>query len=271
MVIENGDNRIAVEYDGEKWHTQDDLPNDLKRQAILERLGWKFIRIRGSVYCRDPEDTLEMLYKNLEANGIMPDFSNDNIDSDNEMKQDDTIVNQVKRRAAEIRMEWNPDFEESEVEVNDIHDEKNVVEEVNNAEEVVKVRERQDVIIKFSYNMKQDNGEQIAFTDLEEPEVEHVSLLDGLNMGNQNTIIEDAHKEDDKEFVYEEYKPKPSYVAESDLGKGIITKKDNKPTFDFRNGNKVTRNKKVQKEENKTEGKKEVTTTKKRKRDVTKV
>ncbi len=59
LVAQNGNNRIAIECDGEKWHTQDDLPDDLKRQAILERLGWKFIRIRGSAYYRNPDKTMQ--------------------------------------------------------------------------------------------------------------------------------------------------------------------------------------------------------------------
>jgi very-short-patch-repair endonuclease len=54
LVVEGKTRRLAVECDGEHWHTPEQLNSDLERQAILERLGWTFIRIRGSVFFRDP-------------------------------------------------------------------------------------------------------------------------------------------------------------------------------------------------------------------------
>jgi very-short-patch-repair endonuclease len=39
LVIEDLNRKLAVECDGEKWHTPEQLQNDLERQAILERLG----------------------------------------------------------------------------------------------------------------------------------------------------------------------------------------------------------------------------------------
>jgi very-short-patch-repair endonuclease len=37
--------RLAIECDGEQWHTPEQLQKDLERQAILERQGWIFVRI----------------------------------------------------------------------------------------------------------------------------------------------------------------------------------------------------------------------------------
>ena len=68
MVIKDGVNRVALECDGEKWHTLDNLADDLRRQAILERLGWRFIRIRGSAFYRNPEETMKWVYKELGLN-----------------------------------------------------------------------------------------------------------------------------------------------------------------------------------------------------------
>ena len=103
MVIEDGDKRIALECDGEKWHTQDDLPNDLKRQAILERLGWNFIRIRGSVFYRGPEATMNEVVAKLQIHGINPNFA---YDIKTEIKEDE-LMDEVKRRANEIRRSWH--------------------------------------------------------------------------------------------------------------------------------------------------------------------
>lgn len=109
MVIEDGDNQVAIECDGEKWHTQDDLPNDLKRQAILERLGWRFIRIRGSAFYRDSDKTMETVIHELDKYGIRPEYSRKDVPETLNKSFDYSQVNDIKMRAAEIRKEWFPD------------------------------------------------------------------------------------------------------------------------------------------------------------------
>ncbi len=104
MLIEDGDKRIALECDGEKWHTQDDLPNDLKRQAILERLGWNFIRIRGSAFYREPEITMNEVVSKLEGYGINPNYAHY---CETENNKDHELIDRVKKRANEIRQSWH--------------------------------------------------------------------------------------------------------------------------------------------------------------------
>lgn len=106
MVVEDGDKRIALECDGEKWHTQDDLPNDLERQAILERLGWKFIRIRGSAFYRNPEETMKWVIQELYSQGIKPNFVLSEESHEVEGSIDNEIIDRIKRRAEQIRREW---------------------------------------------------------------------------------------------------------------------------------------------------------------------
>ena len=48
LVVTGGGRRLAVECDGEQFHGPDKLQEDTERQAVLERLGWTFVRIRGS-------------------------------------------------------------------------------------------------------------------------------------------------------------------------------------------------------------------------------
>lgn len=50
FVIEGGGKRLAVECDGERWHGPEKLADDMARQAIPERPGWCFARIRGSQF-----------------------------------------------------------------------------------------------------------------------------------------------------------------------------------------------------------------------------
>jgi len=107
MVVQDGDRRIAIECDGERWHTQDNLANDLKRQAILERLGWRFIRIRGSAFYSNSKKTMEDVFKELDNYDIRPNYLTEEKAVDGK-KEDlgDGLIDKIKRRAQEIRMDW---------------------------------------------------------------------------------------------------------------------------------------------------------------------
>ena len=74
MVAVYGDKKIAIECDGNKYHSSpDQVRHDMERQTILERIGWTFIRIRGSEYFRQPEATIERVVAELEDLGIKPE------------------------------------------------------------------------------------------------------------------------------------------------------------------------------------------------------
>ncbi|GIU88473.1 MAG: hypothetical protein KatS3mg009_2988 [Acidimicrobiia bacterium] len=72
MVVEHQGRRLAVECDGDAFHGPDRWEADRVRQAVLERLGWKFFRIRGSAFYRNPELALAALWERLEALSIRP-------------------------------------------------------------------------------------------------------------------------------------------------------------------------------------------------------
>lgn len=75
MVVVYGKKRVAIECDGERYHSGEaKIREDMERQTILERLGWRFIRIRGSEYFRNPEKTIERVISELSSYGIMPDI-----------------------------------------------------------------------------------------------------------------------------------------------------------------------------------------------------
>ncbi len=82
MVVEGGGKRLAIECDGDRFHPLDKLAEDIQRQTILERLGWQFVRIRGSAFYRDEHDAMEPVFKRLaeleipkEANLDLPQIS----------------------------------------------------------------------------------------------------------------------------------------------------------------------------------------------------
>ena len=64
---------VALECDGDRYHDVEQLQDDLYRQATLERLGWRFIRIRGSRFYRDPDRVMEEVFGQLSKLGIEPE------------------------------------------------------------------------------------------------------------------------------------------------------------------------------------------------------
>ena len=74
MVAVCGKKCVAIECDGERWHSGEaKIREDMERQTILERIGWRFIRIRGSEYYRNPDATMERVISELGSYGIEPE------------------------------------------------------------------------------------------------------------------------------------------------------------------------------------------------------
>jgi superfamily I DNA and/or RNA helicase len=73
LVIEDDQRRLAVECDGDDWHSSlEQREQDMRRQRILERCGWTFWRVRGSEFYFNTERAMESLWQTLEAHNILP-------------------------------------------------------------------------------------------------------------------------------------------------------------------------------------------------------
>ena len=73
MVVEGaGDNRLAIELDGDEYHGPDRWPHDMNRQRVLERAGWVFWRCFASTWSLRKDDVLHELLERLTALGIEP-------------------------------------------------------------------------------------------------------------------------------------------------------------------------------------------------------
>lgn len=77
MVVEGAGKRLAVECDGDRYHPMEKLAEDMERQSILERLGWQFVRIRGSAFFRNPELAMRPVFDRLGELDIPPEANND--------------------------------------------------------------------------------------------------------------------------------------------------------------------------------------------------
>lgn len=112
MVVEGEGARLAVECDGERYHTIENLRDDMERQAVLERLGWRFVRIRGSQYYQDQDSTMQSVLEELDEMGIKPreeeggDEGGGGDDYESRGADGDGLKDRVIRRAYELILEW---------------------------------------------------------------------------------------------------------------------------------------------------------------------
>ena len=78
MVLSSRGRKAALECDGERYHSTDaQIRDDMERQTVLERNGWRFIRLLGSEYFRNKEAALERVVRDLKALGIEPETESD--------------------------------------------------------------------------------------------------------------------------------------------------------------------------------------------------
>ena len=92
--------RAAIECDGDRFHGPERLQDDLERQAILERMGWRFVRIRGGAFYRDPDSEMERVVARLSELDVEPGGA------EAPETPADELVERVRGLAAELRAEW---------------------------------------------------------------------------------------------------------------------------------------------------------------------
>ncbi len=102
MVVEGRGGRLAIECDGDEYHPIERLGADLERQALLERLGWRFVRLRGSEFFRDRSRAMQAVYRRLGELGIEPDDGG----AGESMSVAGDLVERVSRRASELLESW---------------------------------------------------------------------------------------------------------------------------------------------------------------------
>lgn len=129
FVVEGGGHRLAVECDGDRFHTVDNRDEDMARQAVLERLGWRFVRIRGSNFFRDPEKAMKPVFERLEQDGITR--SHDTSMEKNEDYLGKELKERVIRRAQELRNEWCASQHYEEGDQKDINQQDEVPQKTN--------------------------------------------------------------------------------------------------------------------------------------------
>lgn len=108
ITVQKDNEKIAIECDGARYHSDKEaIVSDMERQAILERVGWKFIRILGTDYYRDPEKTMNEVFGKLKKLGISTKIVQ------NTKAEEDLFINGIKNRAELILNEWKENDKEN--------------------------------------------------------------------------------------------------------------------------------------------------------------
>lgn len=102
MVVVYNNERVALECDGERYHSgAEKIREDMERQTILERLGWRFILLRGSEYYSNPEKAIQRVMDNLNQLGVYPQ---PRYEAKNHTSETD-ILHRVKSKCWQIEQE----------------------------------------------------------------------------------------------------------------------------------------------------------------------
>lgn len=104
IVVRCGNKAIALECDGELYHSgEEKIREDMERQTILERLGWRFIRLRGGEYYRNPEKAIQRVCDKMTEYEIYPERCQEEQQKEERSSE---LLERVKAGAFHILEEW---------------------------------------------------------------------------------------------------------------------------------------------------------------------
>jgi very-short-patch-repair endonuclease len=109
LVVVGSNRRLAVECDGDNSPDQERLRENMERQAILERLGWKFVRVRGSLFFRDPDRALSPVFQRLEELRILPESADATPEAPTRDRS--RLEARVIRQAEDLRRSWTVELD----------------------------------------------------------------------------------------------------------------------------------------------------------------
>ena len=105
MAVLSHGRRVAVSCEGEDGEDDENrLLEEQKEQAVLERLGWVFLRLRGSRFYRSPESAMDEMEEALRRYGILPMGKEAVAHSAEKVREE--LLTRVLEAAARIREEW---------------------------------------------------------------------------------------------------------------------------------------------------------------------
>lgn len=100
--VVKGGKSAALECDGERYHSSSEaIESDMERQAVLERCGWSFVRIRGGEYYRNPVAAIDRVCETLDRLGVKPNY-----EIPEENPEESELMNRICLGAQEVRKQY---------------------------------------------------------------------------------------------------------------------------------------------------------------------
>lgn len=248
IIVKYRNKVIAIECDGEAYHSGDEkIRKDMERQTILERLDWRFIRIRGCEYYRDKNGTMEKVFNKLEEEGIFPESNIDAVDSSEEPK----LLKRVKARANEILSSWKEEGEAFEIKTKEetkpeekpiVKKEKIVENQKAERKEQIERQQPEQIQKKKESEVRVD---RVATKQKQSPK--QMTILDVLDhdednkaSGQQKTEKKASKKQEDNfltEHLFEELEKKGLNVLDNREKSGLVwaVLDDSQKDKEFRN------------------------------------
>ena len=108
LVVEDGEGRrVAIQCDGDREQTKEGVEEEMARNLMLRRLGWSFIRVRGSEFFRNRDKAMKKLQRRLQALSIAPVGTvEEETPADDKKKAEEPLYKRVIKRAELIRKRW---------------------------------------------------------------------------------------------------------------------------------------------------------------------
>lgn len=186
MVVQSNGKKVAIECDGEKFHTPETLHEDLARQSILERLGWTFIRIRGSAFYSDKVKAMKKVKDKLASLGIERTMSFQNSKSSNDPLAYKREVSEIARLASMIQS-----------------GEKNIAIPESLLETPVAFQKKESFILEVSPAVSTDTVDTAGI------------VLDKQKIKDNDLLFYPEHQEENQSYEKEFVTSKKSYSANS--------------------------------------------------------
>ncbi|MEW6280261.1 MAG: AAA domain-containing protein, partial [Candidatus Eremiobacterota bacterium] len=105
LIVEGRGGRVAVKCYGESEYPPEKLVADIYREVVLSRMGWRFIRLRGSRYFLDPKAEMASLFAKLEELGLQA-FEPGETPGDERTESGRDLMGRVGALAAKLRAQW---------------------------------------------------------------------------------------------------------------------------------------------------------------------
>jgi len=111
LVVEDDENnRIAIQCDGDREQTMEAVEEEMARHQMLRRLGWDFIRVRGSEFFRNRDKGLKKLQRRLQEVGFAPAGPGEDSKPKKQAiragEAEESLLKRVIKRAELIRSRW---------------------------------------------------------------------------------------------------------------------------------------------------------------------